>query len=654
MKECSLIIDIKNRQEQNFDNFANFSSYKELKIIKLININIIKSKISIFEYFQPYKYLSLHNIGLIDEINKKYQDYPESLMNNLNNIPKVPQPLFNINSENDYNFSVTNNSFSDLFNNILINHNKISYIHDLNQNINKINFISKKNHLTILNDNHKKIKISNKDLVNKRLFLEHKRKRYIYSSKKKYKKTLAKFSNEKKSKKRNENINEKQMNIIEEEFDNMNKKLIFDLTRNEKGKKRVKEISNYFFNKTKRNPGRKKKNSGEIGFHNKFSKDNMMRKLKNKAIESARKLLNKIIKSEAGKDYKFYKEIHKIEGIYNQDLNINYNIWFYFQKLKDIFQFNMSRKYSKNNLNLNQTIINRIYSEDNKDKFSKTINLLEMEFHQFYHYIFLGEKKNWYINLNIKEKDNIFQLEYFLNKIISKSDKDYLIYKRDITNLAYKYELFFLTKNPRLPKIKNKKKTEESESKKLIKHITKEQFDILKNTFVTTGMSYLSDMAYTYRNYLNNNLTNLNETFLPFLNLNSNNVTQNEENEASKLSLEITDNTNKVEQSNIINNNNNNNNINVNNNTLGNNKHVLFDVSKKLIFKTNRKTPNKNNNKKIFKLSLKKDNSEPHVLSYKFKISNTKTDGSKQKIDKETQTNNLIQEESSQNLKILI
>ena len=185
MKECSLIIDIKNRQEQNFDNFANFSSYKELKIIKLININIIKSKISIFEYFQPYKYLSLHNIGLIDKINKKYQDYPESLMNNLNNIPKVPQPLFNINSENDYNFSVTNNSFSDLFNNILINHNKISYIHDLNQNINKINFISKKNHLTILNDNHEKIKISNKDLVNKRLFLEHKRKRYIYSSKKK-------------------------------------------------------------------------------------------------------------------------------------------------------------------------------------------------------------------------------------------------------------------------------------------------------------------------------------------------------------------------------------------------------------------------------------------------------------------------------------
>ena len=30
--------------------------------------------------------------------------------------------------------------------------------------------------------------------------------------------------------------------------------------------------------KIKKNPGRKKKNSGETGIHNKFSKDNMMRK----------------------------------------------------------------------------------------------------------------------------------------------------------------------------------------------------------------------------------------------------------------------------------------------------------------------------------------------------------------------------------------
>ena len=654
MKEASLIIDIKNREEQNFDKFINFSlrsSYKELKKINLININIIKSKISIFEYFQPYKYLSLHNIGLIDEIHKKYKDYPEYLINNLNNIPKEPEPLFNINSENAFNFNVTNNSLSDLFNNLLINHNKISYIHDLNQNINKINFISKKNHLTILNDNDKNIKTSNKNLVIKKIFLKQKRKRYIFSSKKEYKKSLTKLSNEKKKKKRNVTLNGKQMNNIKDEFDNMNKKVIFNLSKNEKSKKRVKEVNNCFFNKIKRKTGRKKKNSGEIGFHNKFSKDNMMRKLKNKVIESARKLLNKIIKSEAGKDYyKNYKEIHKIEGIYSQDLSINYNIWFYFQKLKDIFQFKMSSKYSKNNLKLNKTIIDNIYSEDNRNKFTKTIKLLEMEFHQFYHYIFLGEEKNWYTNLNITEKDNIFQLEYFLNKKISKSDKDYLIYKRDITNLAYKYELFFLTKNPRL-KIENNKKTDESNSKKLIKNITNEQFDIFKKKFVTTGMNYLSNMTYTYRNYLNNDLTNLSETFLPFIKSNSNNGTKNEENVPNKLSLKITDNTNKFYQGNIIKNNNNN--IN-NNNSFVNNKHVLFDVSKKLIFKTNRKTPNKNNNKKNFKLSLKKNKSESQVLSYIFKINNTKTDDLKQKIDKETETNNIIQEESSQNLTILI
>ena len=100
-----------------------------------------------------------------------------------------------------------------------------------------------------------------------------------------------------------------------------------------------KKFRNYKEEKIKKNPGRKKKNSGEIGIHNKFSKDNMMRKLKNKVIESARRLINKMIKIESGEEYKYLGEMRKIQGVFCQELNIKFNFWFYVQKLKTIFQF---------------------------------------------------------------------------------------------------------------------------------------------------------------------------------------------------------------------------------------------------------------------------------------------------------------------------
>ena len=70
----------------------------------------------------------------------------------------------------------------------------------------------------------------------------------------------------------------------------------------------------------------------------------MMRKLKNKIMESARKLINKMIKIEACNEYRTFRELRKIDGIYSQELNIKFNFWFYFQKIKDIFQFKISSK----------------------------------------------------------------------------------------------------------------------------------------------------------------------------------------------------------------------------------------------------------------------------------------------------------------------
>ena len=64
--------------------------------------------------------------------------------------------------------------------------------------------------------------------------------------------------------------------------------------------------------------------------HTKFSPDNMMRKIKNKIIESSRLLTNKILSDEISKikdKFQFpYMEFKKIKGSFSQELNIKFNL----------------------------------------------------------------------------------------------------------------------------------------------------------------------------------------------------------------------------------------------------------------------------------------------------------------------------------------
>ena len=686
MKENSIIIDINNREDEeniskqdaniiyqkNFKNFFNFSfktSYTELKESKIININIIKSKISISEHDQPNRYFSHNNYLLINELNKKYQHCPEPLFSDVDNVSKMPQPLFEGNLSKNFNVLEQNKSFSDIFNSILINQSKISYTLNLNKKIYLPKLSPKKDFLPILDNNPKKCKSLNKNKTKESILLNHKRKRYINESKKKIKKTIVIISRDK-NKNDTINQNKNNMNIKEEEPNKQSKKIIFRLSKGEKGKNRIKGSKDLIYNKIKKNPGRKKKNSGEIGAHNKFSKDNMMRKLKNKVMESARKLINKIIKIEAGNEFKHFREIRKIEGIYSQELNIKFNFWFYFQKLKTIFQFKMSSKYSKGDLNSNNRLISRIYSEEKRNQFPKTIKLLEMEFHQYYHYIFLGEKKNWYIDFDIKEKENKYELDYFLNNGVSK-DNDYLKYKITISNLACKYELFFLKKNPRLSGIKKKEEKDEPDSKKIIKDITNEQFEVYKYRFINTGVNYIPEMKNDLTKSLFENNSFFEKIPFPYLNFSTNsylnNVIKTDKNEDNKIISENVENINKVNKNNtIINNNTNNNNkpinkINkINDNNQKNNKHILFDVSKKLLFEIKKKKVNKCNNEQSMKPCSKNNNSYNKTFSGLFKINNintetnSKDEDSKQKTEKETKIENIIQEDSSQNIEIVL
>ena len=191
----------------------------------------------------------------------------------------------------------------------------------------------------------------------------------------------------------------------------------------------------------------------------------MMRKIKNKVIESMRLLINKVlkdeIKNESIKYNLLYKEFRKIQGSFSQELNVKYNYWFYQIKIKDIFGLEISNKYTAIEKSSNKELIDYVYSQMNSHKFTKTKKLLNTTFHQFYHDIFLGEEKTWKNYYGISNEENIYGIEYLLNNLEGEdngeSDIDNRRYINDINNLAHHYEEFFLVKKPRNVDFNNKK-----------------------------------------------------------------------------------------------------------------------------------------------------------------------------------------------------
>ena len=226
--------------------------------------------------------------------------------------------------------------------------------------------------------------------------------------------------------------------------------------------------TNQILKTTNKHKGRKAKNSINLNIeskHTKYSPDNMMRKIKNKVLESSRLLANKILKEEIKnipniKCNLFNREFRKIQGSFSQELNIKYNCWFYQIKIKDIFSMEISNKYTTIEKTSNIQLINYIFSPLNENNFIKTKSLLNTPFHQFYHDIFLNENKNWKIFYGINENDNKYQIEYLIKKIQEEErelNNDSFKYINDINYLAHNYEKYFLEKKPRNVNYNNKK-----------------------------------------------------------------------------------------------------------------------------------------------------------------------------------------------------
>ena len=190
----------------------------------------------------------------------------------------------------------------------------------------------------------------------------------------------------------------------------------------------------------KKKAGRKPKNEKEKGNHTKYSKDNVMRKIKSHLLEYIHENLNQSFKN---KKYEFLK----LDSNINKNLKKDYNIALMKKTLKELYEnSSISSKYRKQkdvNSENNKKIIEEIYNEiDIEKKESDVINILNKTY------------------LDLLKEFRSSNYQYFLEKIRKAERKKGEVkenidsYIKIVTKLCNEYENWFEKKNGR--KIKKK------------------------------------------------------------------------------------------------------------------------------------------------------------------------------------------------------
>ena len=406
---------------------------------------------------------------------------------------------------------------------------------------------------------------------------------------------------------KNENaLNEEKLNLSNQNTSNLSGQI---------ENKNTNESKNFCVKYINTRKGRKSKKSKKNYFeskHTKFSEDNMMRKIKNKIIESSRLLTNKLFFEELkilNENYYFCsKEFRKIKGSFSQELNIKFNLYFYLMKIKEIFSLELSHKYTAVENNTNKELIDYIFSEQNNNYFTKTKKILDMPFHQYYHDIFLDENKNWKSSLGIDDNDDRYQIGNLLKSLGEKTEENENrenndLYAQNINTLAHHYEDFFLSKKTRNVELGNKK---EDCIKQFMETTTDEQYKYYLDQLKQFKKYYESRYGIKEEQKLKNPF------ILKYNFYNSDNLKINEFNKINK-----------------FNNNNNN-----------------FDNLTLIKFKTDT-TLNKQANNKENENKLNTPQKKPEII---FKVDNLEKEnnfcGKKRKLDKEdenTEKNNNIE-----------
>ena len=174
--------------------------------------------------------------------------------------------------------------------------------------------------------------------------------------------------------------------------------------------------------------GRKRKNSNEKGAHNKYSKDNLIKKCKSILLNNLSNFINNYIK-------KIYKDNNNKKKIKRQLLKLNQEIIsdtknskeLLNKTLKEIFSQDISKKYKKYEKNYNKNLIDDLLNEENEEKRKKFNALFDLSFSKYLNHIRGSKKidilqglKSLDIICNKFEGDNEYlgEIKYYINNFV--------------------------------------------------------------------------------------------------------------------------------------------------------------------------------------------------------------------------------------------
>ena len=232
------------------------------------------------------------------------------------------------------------------------------------------------------------------------------------------------------------------------------KKFILDLNQKQiiQQKRRDEIISKKPF-KEKKFRGRKNKLDASSGNHNKFSDDNLIRKIKNIILNYLLELINQKINSFYSKESKAVlkkKQLYKLSSQYREKSKVEYNKMFLNKTLEDIYSENISTKYSRHSLNHNKDLIKELTNDKDETKriiFQKIFKLTFTECLEHFRGSCFKEELSGMKTFN----------EFISGKNFDNNDEDY---KNILTIFIHNFETILNNKNSRKPKeekVKQKK-----------------------------------------------------------------------------------------------------------------------------------------------------------------------------------------------------
>ena len=204
--------------------------------------------------------------------------------------------------------------------------------------------------------------------------------------------------------------------------------------------------------KIKKRIGRIKKDSDLKGIHNKFSQDNIIRKIKRRFHANLRLYINneykKYICNKNQSKKNFINWIKKINPKISCEIRKEENLKWFESKIFQIFSENISNRYSSYKPDLNKRKIERLMK---LNEAANVINILNTNIETIFDKYVNNEKIDGFKTL----KDDIEELEKNMEKANQENIKEYL---SKYEYVAKNLKNIFLKKNQRRFRYKENKK----------------------------------------------------------------------------------------------------------------------------------------------------------------------------------------------------